>query len=153
MSSAESRGDSYRGSYQLERAIEDPTYENTFRRAHLNQWTSQKTRFLRMDDWRKCVGSLADLDGRSFWGGLDLSSTIDLTAWVKVFPDEDGNYDVVADFWIPEDRVDVLSKQDRVPYRQWIRDGWVRITPGAAVDYDFIILQIAERKIFFKYCQ
>lgn len=39
---------------ECQRAIENPAYENTFRRLHLNQWTEQKTRWLKMDDWRAC---------------------------------------------------------------------------------------------------
>jgi len=42
---------------ECQKAIENPGYENTFRRLHLNQWTEQKTRWLKMDDWRKCKTS------------------------------------------------------------------------------------------------
>lgn len=42
---------------ECKKAIENPAYENTFRRLHLNQWTEQKTRWLKMDDWRKCEAS------------------------------------------------------------------------------------------------
>lgn len=45
---------------ECRKAIENPAYENTFRREHLNQWTEQKTRWLKMDDWRACKVS----DGR-----------------------------------------------------------------------------------------
>ena len=39
---------------ECQKAIENPAYENTFRRLHLNQWTEQRTRWLKMDDWRQC---------------------------------------------------------------------------------------------------
>lgn len=39
---------------ECKKAIENPAYENTFRRLHLNQWTEQKTRWLKMDDWKAC---------------------------------------------------------------------------------------------------
>lgn len=39
---------------ECKKAIENPAYENTFRRLHLNQWTEQKTRWIKMDDWRAC---------------------------------------------------------------------------------------------------
>ena len=45
---------------ECKKAIENPAYENAFRRLHLNQWTEQKTRWLKMDDWRACKVS----DGR-----------------------------------------------------------------------------------------
>jgi len=49
------------------RAVEMPTYENTFRQLYLNQWTEQSTRWLRMDHWlqgdKPCP---VDLAGREF---------------------------------------------------------------------------------------
>jgi phage terminase large subunit-like protein len=39
---------------ECKKAIENPLYENTFRRLHLNQWTEQRTRWIKMDDWRAC---------------------------------------------------------------------------------------------------
>jgi phage terminase large subunit-like protein len=39
---------------ECKKAIENPAYENTFKRLHLNQWTEQRTRWLKMEDWRAC---------------------------------------------------------------------------------------------------
>ena len=44
-----------------------------------------------MDKWDKCAFPVIEkaLEGRVCYGGLDLSSTTDITAFVLVFPPED----------------------------------------------------------------
>ena len=75
------------------RAVEMPSYENTFRQLHLNQWTEQDTRWLRMDHWAQGnVGCPASLAGRECWAGLDLATTYDTTAFVLLFPLDDGTF-------------------------------------------------------------
>ena len=128
---------------ECSKAQENPAAENTFRRLHLNQWTSQKTRWLPMDLWAKCGGATSDHAGKVAYGGLDLASTTDITAWVLLFPRE-GGYDVLCKFWIAEDRMHEIERTDRVPYTQWVREGWVTALPGAAITYEFIEKQILD---------
>ena len=131
---------------ECKRAQETPAYENTFRRLHLNQWTRQETRWLPLDRWDECAGHVdpANLAGCHCWGGLDLASTEDVTALVLVFPDEDGGYDVLPFFWIPEDTIDKRVRKDRVPYDVWARQGLVFTTPGNSCDYAFIRAKLNE---------
>jgi phage terminase large subunit-like protein len=68
---------------------------------------------------------------------MDLSSTKDLTALVAVFPDDDG-FDVLAQFFVPQESIRERSNRDRVPYDQWARDGYLLPTPGNVVDYEYI---------------
>ena len=44
-----------------------------------------------MEKWDNCVFTVNEdeLEGRACYGGLDLSSTMDITAFVLVFPPED----------------------------------------------------------------
>lgn len=79
----------------------------------------------------------ARLRGRRCYVGMDLSSTKDLTAVVGVFPDEDG-FDVLAQFFVPKDSIKDRVTRDRVPYDQWVREGWLTATPGAVVDYEVV---------------
>lgn len=144
-----SLGITIKGDYlerECKRAQETPAYENTFRRLHLNQWTRQQTRWLPLDLWDKCAGKIdaADLAGCHCWGGLDLASTNDITALVLAFPDEDGGYDVLPYFWIPEDTIRQRSHRDRVPYETWARQGLVFTTPGNSCDYAFIRAKLNE---------
>lgn len=121
------------------RAKEIPAQENTFRRLYLDQWTEQASRWLSLTDWDACrqAVSRSALRGRPCYVGMDLSSTKDLTALVAVFPDEDG-FDVLAQFFVPQESVLERSRRDRVPYDQWVRDGHLTATPGNVVDYEAV---------------
>ena len=81
-----------------------------------------------------------DLEGRVCYGGLDLSSTTDITAFVLVFPPEDENdkYIILPYFWIPEDNLDLRVRRDHVPYDVWERQGFLQTTEGNVVHYGYI---------------
>ena len=89
-----------------ESAKQNPGEENSFRQLRLNQWVKQAVRWMPMDKWDKCEFTVCedDLEGRVCYGGLDLSSTTDVTAFVLVFPpeDESDKYIILPYFWIPE---------------------------------------------------
>ena len=120
------------------RAQEIPAQENTFRRLYLNQWTEQAQRWIQMPAWDACKGETPLLHRRRrLYVGLDLSTTKDLTALVGVLPDATG-FDVIAQFFVPEESIKDRSLRDRVPYEQWRRDGHLVATPGPTVDYDAI---------------
>lgn len=131
-------------------AQEKPTLQNSFKRYRLNIWTSADVRWMPMNKWDASVGSADPLQliGKSCFGGLDLSTTLDITACVFVFPWDDGIYKVHPLFWIPEENMRERSTRDRVPYEVWARQGLVRTTPGNVVDYTWIerdILEFADR--------
>ena len=95
-----------------------------------------------MEKWDECKSDFdADfLKGRLCYGGLDLSSTNDITSFVLVFPptEEDDNYYVLPYFWIPEENVDLRVRRDHVPYDTWQRQGFLQTTEGNVVHYGFI---------------
>ena len=74
------------------------------------------------------------------YGGLDLSATTDITAFVLVFPplDEDDKYMVLSYFWIPEDTLELRVRRDHVPYDVWERQGFLQTTEGNVVHYGYI---------------
>lgn len=118
------------------RAAELPSYENTFRRLHLNQWTEQAKRWIQMTAWDNCRRDfdLSDLVGRECWAALDLASTRDVNALVLLFPEGDG-FIVLAWFWIPEDHRTERDGQDRRQVMNWASQGLVKKTPGNTTDY------------------
>jgi hypothetical protein len=69
-----------------------------------------------------------DLEGRVCYGGLDLSSTTDITAFVLVFPprDEDDKYVILPYFWVPEETLDLRVRRDHVPYDLWEKQGYLK---------------------------
>ena len=106
-----------------ESARQNPAEENAFRQLRLNQWVKQAIRWMPMDKWDACAFPVQpdELKGRVCYGGLDLSSTTDITAFVLVFPpqDEADNYVVLPNFWIPEENVSLRVRRDHVPYDVW----------------------------------
>ena len=123
-------------------AMQNPGEENAFRQLRLNQWVKQAVRWMPMEKWDKCAFGVnpEELEGRVCYGGLDLSSTTDITAFVLVFPptDEDDKYYVLPYFWIPEDNTDLRVKRDHVPYDIWERQGFLETTEGNVVHYGYI---------------
>ena len=120
---------------------------NAFLQKELNVWVQGDSRWLLPEQWRRCDQSEIDTDdlmGLKCWGGLDLSSTLDLTAWVLVFEPVNGIRPVVCRFWIPEDNIMERVKNDRVPYDSWVRNGWLETTPGNVVDYDWILAAVQD---------
>jgi phage terminase large subunit-like protein len=122
-----------------DRAKAIPAQENTFRRLYLNQWTEQAARWIQMPAWDACRQPIdrGSLKGRRCYVGMDLSSTKDLTALVAVFPDEDG-FDVLCQFFVPQESIRDRANRDRVPYDQWARAGHLIATPGNVVDYEAV---------------
>ena len=123
-------------------ARQNPAEENSFRQLRLNQWVKQSVRWMPMDKWDACAMPVdaEALKGRVCYGGLDLSSTTDVTAFVLVFPstDEDEPFVVLPYFWIPEENIDLRVRRDHVPYDVWQKQGFLQTTEGNVVHYGFI---------------
>lgn len=131
---------------ECSKAQASPRLENDFKRYHLNIWTEQAVRWLPMDLWGqsserwKDAGFETALEGRRCFGGVDLSSTTDLTAYCLWFPpdDVDGIWVKLTRAFVPKDTIEKRVRQDRVPYDQWVRSGAIRATDGNVVDYEFV---------------
>ncbi len=125
-----------------ESAKQNPSEENAFRQLRLNQWVKQSIRWMSMDRWDACAFPVdpKTLEGRVCYGGLDLSSTTDLTAFSLVFPplDEDDKYFILPYFWLPEETLDLRVKRDHVNYDLWAKQGFIQTTEGNVVHYGFI---------------
>ena len=125
-----------------ESAKQNPAEENSFRQLRLNQWVKQSVRWMPMAKWDACAFPVdaASLAGRVCYGGLDLSSTTDITAFVLVFPpvDEDDKYSVLPFFWMPENNIDLRSRRDHVLHDLWKKQGNLMTTKGNVVHYRFI---------------
>jgi phage terminase large subunit-like protein len=131
---------------KAKKAKEMPTALNAFLRLELNVWTQAETKWISLEHWNSC-GKAVDangLRGRVCYAGLDLSSTLDITAFVLVFPPEtdEDDYHVLCRFWVPEVAMHERSKRDRVPYDVWVRQGHVTATPGEVIDYDYVSEQV-----------
>lgn len=123
-------------------ARQNPGEENSFRQLRLNQWVKQAVRWMPMEKWDACAFPVnpEDLEGRVCYGGLDLSSTSDLTAFVLVFPPEEDEepYYILPFFWLPEETLPIRVNRDHVPYDVWERQGYIQTTEGNVVHYGYI---------------
>jgi phage terminase large subunit-like protein len=128
------------------RAQETPALENNFRRFYLNQWVRQEIRWLPLERWDACAGTIdiAGLRGKTCYAGLDLASTTDIAALVLVFPDDDGSFDVLPFFWVPAENILERVRRDRVPYDVWARQGLIIPTEGNVIDYKAILVKLDE---------
>ncbi|HSW63670.1 MAG TPA: terminase TerL endonuclease subunit [Dissulfurispiraceae bacterium] len=128
-------------------AQQNPAEENIFRQLRLNQWVKQAVRWMPLSRWDACAFPVdaASLEGRVCYGGLDLSSTTDLTAFVLVFPpaDEEDKYSILPFFWMPEDNVELRVRRDHVFYDLWVKQGFLLTTDGNIVHYRNI-MQVIE---------
>lgn len=139
---------------EFRNAQESARKENDFKRYHLNIWTEQTTRWIQMERWDACSAAKpgemlwAELEetlkGRQCYGGLDLSSTTDVTSLKLVFPpnEEKGKWHVLCRFWIPSDNMELRVRRDRVPYDLWHSAGAIVATDGNIIDYRVIKEQI-----------
>ena len=142
--------DKVRAAYNSAR--QNPAEENTFRQLRLNQWVKQSVRWMPMHVWNKndAPVDLDELESRVCYGGLDLASTTDITAFVLVFPPETGEdpYVIAPWFWIPEDNLKLRVARDHVPYDLWEQQGHLLTTEGNVVHYghiETVIEQLGER--------
>jgi phage terminase large subunit-like protein len=136
---------------EARRAQRIPAFMSAFRNLRLNQRVHADERLIGPDDWMACGAKVAHaqpLEGRRCWGGLDLSSTTDLSALVLVFDADhdrpDGQMPVLAWHWMPAEQIDHLQNEDKVPYRLWREQGYLETTAGRAIDKGAIAIRLAE---------
>lgn len=115
----------------------------------LNRWVNAVVKWMPVARWDASAGVVIpdELKDRKCYGGLDLSSKTDITAFALLFPPEDegGDYQLLVYFWMPEE-TDFREREEKdgVPYRQWIKDGLIMTTPGNVIDYRYIRKTINE---------
>lgn len=123
-------------------AQQNPADEVTFRWLRLNQWVSSTVAWI--PDQIYALGNEAidmeSLKGRECYGGLDLSSSGDITAFVLVFPPHNGKekYVILPFFWVPQDTIPLRVRRTSVPYDKWQAQGYLMATEGNVIHYGFI---------------
>ena len=126
----------------------NPVDEALFKQLRLNIWGEKALSWMNMIEWDSNNEhiDINHLIGRECYGGLDLSSTMDLTAFVLVFPprNEGEKYILIPYFFIPEDNIHSRVLRDHVPYDKWLAEGYIEATPGNVVDYRYIEQRIKE---------
>lgn len=119
-------------------ASESPADYSKYLRLHLGIRTKQSTTYITIKAWDGCT-SLVDplkLAGKLAFGGLDLASSSDFTAYCLLFPDGEGGYDITWRFWLPEGAYTQLVKRTSKLAEVWRREGRFHVTDGDVQDYD-----------------
>ena len=126
---------------QFKKADITPSFQNTFKRLHLNIWTGSESLWIDDRSFMACNISPIEPDKlkkRDCFAGLDLASTRDISALVLIFPDEDENFDILPYFFLPEAKVKAEGLGDGVDYQTWVDEGYIIQTPGNVQDYNYI---------------
>ncbi|SEN80034.1 terminase large subunit [Lihuaxuella thermophila] len=131
---------------ELKAALDVPEKMRNFLTKNMNRWVDQKENgYMALSAWNACgVDTLPDLVGKTCYVGIDLSSSVDLTSVSFEFPLKDGTYVVFNHSFMPEDTLKARMHTDKVRYDLWVEQGWITVTPGAVVDYRFIMQYIKD---------
>ena len=121
-----------------------PSREADYRNLVLNQRVEANNPFVTKILWMSCGAQPVQFDrDHLVYGGLDLSAVNDLTALELVSKREDV-WHVQSTFWLPAEGLVERSRLDRVQYDVWQRDGWIELTPGKSVEYEFVADHLRE---------
>ena len=106
---------------------------------NVDLWVDAGRTWILDDVWMKCIGTIdpADLKGCACWGGLDLSNVSDITAYVLLFHEND-RFQLLPHFWVPEEKMLEKIRKENINYDKWVAEGYVTVTPGNVIDYDFV---------------
>jgi phage terminase large subunit-like protein len=133
---------------QVTQARGMPSKESVVRRLNFCQWVGAESPWISSDVWFDTRENYPpeQLYGRRCFGGLDLSSTQDLTALILLFEptNDDPNWRLLPYFWLPALGLDEKGRRDGVDYLTWVRQGHLETTPGAAIDKAFVLKRLAE---------
>lgn len=113
--------------------------ERFFRRFILNQHVSSEIEnAIDMNLWDACTEELdyGEIKGLTNTAGLDLSASCDITGFVQCFYDEaNDRYIIYPHLFVAYDRIEDKEKEDRVPYSQWVKLGYIHSFDGGYINY------------------
>lgn len=120
------------------KAIATPSAENNFKTKHLDVWCNADVGWMDMKAWDACADESldeSDFDGESCWLGLDLASTSDMTAKVKIFQrkiDGSSHYYLFGDYWLPRT---AIERGVNSQYQGWEYLGYLHVCEGPVTDF------------------
>lgn len=128
------------------KAINSPVSKNNFLTKKLNVWTNAEVAWVNMESWNACnrVIEERDLHGLDCYASLDLSSSKDITCFNLFFQLEDDFELHIPRFFLPKANLADRSHRDKVPYKLWAEQGYIQLTPGNVIDYEWVEAQIVK---------
>jgi phage terminase large subunit-like protein len=128
---------------QMEEAKRMPSREASFRNLIANQRVETFSPFISGAVWKSCGDKPEPIGDNIVFGGLDLSSRADLTAFQLIWK-TNNKWNVQSHFWTPKNGLIDRAKRDRTPYDVWVNNGFLHVTPGSTVDYEYVAEQIIQ---------
>lgn len=131
---------------QLTEALQQVDKEVEFKTKNLNVWCDSAVTWIPDHVWMK--GQIpykeTDLLNLPCFGGLDLARKNDFSALTLKFMDSEGVYRNIYRYWMPQETVN--NRKDGVggAYRQWTKEGYIRVNDGDVTDYKAIFRDIVE---------
>jgi phage terminase large subunit-like protein len=123
---------------QAGRAKRIASKEPSFFIKQINLWVNTAVRWLNQNLWLKHEVQPEEVVMRHrCYAGLDMSTNIDVTAFVRIF--SPGTYHpskfyILPRLYFPKDNLEERCLRDKVPYREWADKGWLQLTEGNSVD-------------------
>lgn len=115
-----------------------PAKADLVKRLNFCIWTSGRVQWIRPEVWKAQFPRRPERLLRRGYAGYDLSAVNDLTAAAYIFPDGSDAIDIMVNCYLPEMRIDAMQAKLGVPLRQWAEQGYVTLTPGETINYDYI---------------
>jgi phage terminase large subunit-like protein len=129
----------------LQDALITPSHQSDYKAKTLNVWTNDTTNWIPLQRWdtekRNTTIDINEFGGQVCYGGLDLSSINDFTAYTLCFK-RGGFFYLFHKFYIPSEQVMEKYRVENINIKEWIDRGIVTASPGAAIDYDLIMNDI-----------
>lgn len=124
---------------EVRKAMNTPSDEVNVKTKNLNMWCDSSDVWI-PDDYILACSRKVDLDDFTTkddcFAGIDLSSTSDLTCVSFMIP-KDGKFYFKTLYYLPEEALE--TKKNKEQYSEWVRLGFLKLTPGNVVDYDYIL--------------
>jgi phage terminase large subunit-like protein len=134
---------------QVREARGMPSKDSIVRRLNFCQWVEAENPAFSLELWRKAIEEYDEelLIGRACYGGLDLSSTTDLTAFALLFEptEKDPHWRLRVWFWMPKDGIVEKARTDKIEQLPvWVAAGFITATPGSAVNKLFVVSHVID---------
>ena len=124
---------------EVRKAMNTPSDEVNVKTKNLNMWCDSSDVWI-PDDYILACSRKVDLadftTNDDCFAGIDLSSTSDLTCVSFMIP-KDGKLYFKTLYYLPEEALE--TKKNKEQYSEWVRLGFLKLTPGNVVDYDYIL--------------
>ena len=132
---------------EIQNLINNAELETSIKTKTFNLWCSSSTTWISNDFIVKSTQDISfdDFDENTLcYVGVDLAATSDLTciSYLMVNEDDDKLY-FKNQYFIPEHTMN--NSPNRIQYKQWVKNGYLNITPGNVTDYDYILAELKKR--------